>query len=204
MGSLTELFFSFRAVQGRSLNKLSLLSHYSSWLSLFCSPLKICPDPVGILSFLFALNPHTVSAKRPRFLKGPPELQHNRNCSRPPARLTSKQTGAVDSSPSWSNTKKSPYQPSTHTTSLLVQAVTACKAFPQAEHMDLIKCRSLTMISCPNSPNCLCLNPPLHLLLLPLQPEQSCFPTCMFFFFLTYLTTTGQVRTSLQQWGSQH
>lgn len=96
----------------------------------------------------------------------------------------SKQTGAVDSSPSWSNTKKSPCQPSTHTTSLLVQAVTTCEAFPQAEHMDLIKCRSLTMISWPNSPNRLCLNPLLHLLLLPLQPEQCCFPTCMFFFHI--------------------
>ena len=135
--------------------------------------------------------------------KGPPSYSTTETALAPLS-PDSKQTGAVDSSPSWSNTKKSPCQPSTHTTSLLVQAVTTCDAFPLAEHMDLIKCRSLTMISCPHSPNCLCLNPPLHLLLLPLQPEQRCFPTCMFFFFFSYLTTTGQVRTSLQLWGSQH
>lgn len=60
-------------------------------------------------------------------------------------------------------------------TSLFFQAVTTCKAFPQAEHMDLIKCRSLTTLSCPNSLHCLCLSPLLHLLLLPLQPQpHSC------------------------------
>lgn len=33
-------------------------------------------------------------------------------------------------------------------------AVATCKAFPPAEHMELIKCRSMTTPSCSNSRNC--------------------------------------------------
>lgn len=50
------------------------------------------------------------------------------------------------------------------------QAVTTCEAFPQVEHMDLIKCRSLTILSCSNSLNCLHINPWLHHFITASQP----------------------------------
>lgn len=82
--------------------------------------------------------------------------------------------------PHQGRTQRNPPTSPPSITSLFFQAVTTCKAFPQAEHMDLINCRSLTTLSCPNSLNCLYLNPLLHLLLLPPQPRpHSCFPTCI-------------------------
>lgn len=60
-------------------------------------------------------------------------------------------------------------------TSLFFQAVAICEAFPHAEHMGLISCRSLTTQSCSKSPNRLCLDPPLHLLLRPSGPSPHAF-----------------------------
>lgn len=133
--------------------------------------------------FLFPLNhsPHTVSAKwLTKFLRGPPKLQHNRNCSQPPPPPPSRNKLEPWIFPHQGRTQRNPPTSPPSITSLFFQAVTTCKAFPQAEHMDLINCRSLTTLSCPNSLNCLYLNPLLHLLLLPPQPRpHSCFPTCI-------------------------
>lgn len=121
--------FSFRAAQRESLNKLSLFSNYSSWFSLLCSPLEICPDTVGILSF--SLN-HSlqycqcqmaeVPQKAPKataqqkLLSAPsPRLETNWSCGFLPTRIEHKETPPT-SPPS--------------ITSLFFQAVATCKAFP--------------------------------------------------------------------------
>lgn len=78
------LFF-FKAAQRRSLNKLSLFSNHSSWLGLFCSPLKICPDTVGILSFSLKSQSSTLSVPNGwSSSKGPPSYSTTKTRSLPP------------------------------------------------------------------------------------------------------------------------
>lgn len=114
-----------------------------------------------------------------------------------PPRLQTKWVQPWISPHSRSRTQRNPPASSPSITTLFFQAVTTYKAFPQAEHKDLINCRSLTMLSCPNRLNCLCLHPLLHLLSLPFQPQShSCFPTC------AVLISNHGVRTSLQTWAT--
>lgn len=112
-GTSHRALFSFRAAQRGSLNKLSLFSNYSSWFSLLCSPWEICPDTVGILSFSLNHGLQYCQWQMAEVPKRPPKQQLNRNGSQLPP-PDSKQTGAVDSSPPGSNTKKPPHRPSIH------------------------------------------------------------------------------------------
>lgn len=178
-GAPQRAFFSCRAFQRTSLSKLSLWSNYSSGFSLFCSPLKSGHSWHTFFNFLLNHSRRTVFAKWLKFLRGPPEASAQQKLlSAPSPRL---ETNAVHSriSPHQGRTQRNPPTSPPSITTLFFQAVTTYKAFPQAEYMDQVNCRSLTTLSCQNSLNCLCLNPPRpHLLLLPLQPNpHSCFPT---------------------------
>lgn len=152
----------------------------------------------------FPLNhsPHTVSAKWLEFLAGPPKLQHNRNCPQLPPPLLKTKWVQPKISPHQGRTQRSPPTSPPSITTLFSQAVTTCEAFPQAGHTGLINCRSLTTLSCPHSLNCLSLNPLLHLLLLPLQPQpHSCFSTCI---VLISNRRAERVSTSLQVLANPH
>lgn len=142
MGPLTELL---SLSDHFSLNKL--LSHGFSWRGLSCSPWNICPDSVGILSSLFfKAQSSYCQCQMAGVPRGPWRLQHNRNPNRPPFPLPS----PLRISPHQGWRQRNPPTSPPSITTPFVQAVTTCKAFPQAEHMGLINCRSLTTLSCPN------------------------------------------------------
>lgn len=98
--------------------------------------------------------------RAPRFTKQqklPPPLLHSRNKLEP--RILPHQGGTQRPHPT-------PSHQAVHN-KLFFQAVATCTAFPQAEHMGPINCRSLTTLSCSNSLNLPRLNPRLHLFLVP-------------------------------------
>lgn len=100
----------------------------------------------------------------------PPHPPFTKQQKLPPPPPLQKQTGAADSSPSGCNTKTPPHPTPSHQAvhnKLFFQAVATCTAFPPAEHMGPINCRSLTTLSCSNSLNLPRLHPRLHLFLVP-------------------------------------
>ena len=69
-----------------------------------------------------------------------------------PSPPTRNKLGAAEtSSAARAEDKRNPPSSPPSTATLFFQAVTTCEAFPQAEHKDLINCRSMAMLSCPNS-----------------------------------------------------
>lgn len=152
MGSLTELFLFQECSNEKSKQTLSLFTLFFMAQCLLLTPKDLSRHSWHTL-FLVHLNhsPHTVIAKLLKLLKGPLKLQHNRNCTEiPPSPLTRNKLEL------WilhhqGRTQRNPPTSPPSITSLFFQAVTTCKAFPQAEHMGLINCRSLTTLSCPNN-----------------------------------------------------
>lgn len=150
-GTPHRALFSFRAAQRGSLNKLSLFSNYFSWLSLFCSPLKICPDTVCILSFSLNHSPQYCQCQMAEVPQRAPKATAQQKLLSAPSPLTRNKLEPWIL-PHQGRTQRNPPTSPPSITSLLFQAVATCKAFPQAEHMDLINCRSLTTLSCSNQP----------------------------------------------------
>lgn len=113
---------------------------------------KDLSDTVGILSLFFKSQSSYCQSQMAEAPQRAPK-----GCYGPPSPPRNKLEPWI--LPHQGRTQRNPPTSPPSITSLFFQAVTTCKAFPQAEHMDLIKCRSLTTLSCPNSLNCVLSQP---------------------------------------------